>query len=382
MTDTALLFARYFEPAFRGGGPIQTLTALLRSLPASIEAAVICSNEDLGDRTPVVDTPDEWVQRDFSRARYCTPGLKPFLRALRSSRDLDPDIVYVNSFFDVMYSLVPQLAARIGFWRRAAVVLAPRGELYAGAIRLKSGRKRAFIGVYKALGLHRRVIWHASTSDEAESIKAVFGERVRIETKENETSLPVSASPRPEREAGPLRLVFASRAAAKKGLLTLLEGVEAASVEVDLEVIGAFEDPEYQAACEAVISRLTESVGVTLRGALPREELISRLERADLMALPTRGENFGHVIAEALSVGCPVMCSAETPWTSRLALGGGVVVDPNTASAWATAIAELAAETPADWERRAEGAAQCYEAWRGEDKGAHIFERALERRAT
>lgn len=379
MTDSALLFARYFEPAFRGGGPIQTLVALLRSLPGTIDASVICSNADLGDPTPIVDAPDEWAQRDFSRVRYCSPGLVPFLRAMRSSREINPRIVYVNSFFDVTYSLLPQLAARIGFWRRATVVLAPRGELYEGAIRLKGRKKRAFIALYRALGLHRRVIWHASTPDEAKSITSVFGEHVRIETKENETSLPTSAPDRPEREAGPLRIVFASRAAAKKGLLTLLEGVETVSADIDLEVIGAFEDSHYEAECTAVIDRLPPNVRISLRGALPRPELIARLERADLMALPTRGENFGHVIAEALSVGCPVMCSAETPWTQRLALGGGVVVEPNTGAAWGAAISEIAAEGPLDWSRRARDAAQCFDAWRTEDKGTHIFERAMGR---
>jgi glycosyltransferase involved in cell wall biosynthesis len=29
---------------------------------------------------------------------------------------------------------------------------------------------------------------------------------------------------------------------------------------------------------------------------------------------PTRGENYGHVIAESLSVGTPVLISDQTPW--------------------------------------------------------------------
>jgi glycosyltransferase involved in cell wall biosynthesis len=30
--------------------------------------------------------------------------------------------------------------------------------------------------------------------------------------------------------------------------------------------------------------------------------------------LPSRGENFGHVIAEALAAGCPTVISDRTPW--------------------------------------------------------------------
>ncbi len=33
-----------------------------------------------------------------------------------------------------------------------------------------------------------------------------------------------------------------------------------------------------------------------------------------LLFLPTLGENFGHVIIEALTCGCPVLISDKTPW--------------------------------------------------------------------
>jgi glycosyltransferase involved in cell wall biosynthesis len=33
-----------------------------------------------------------------------------------------------------------------------------------------------------------------------------------------------------------------------------------------------------------------------------------------LFFLPTRGENFGHVISESLQAGCPVLISDQTPW--------------------------------------------------------------------
>ena len=32
------------------------------------------------------------------------------------------------------------------------------------------------------------------------------------------------------------------------------------------------------------------------------------------MFMPTRGENFGHIILQSLSVGCPVIISDQTPW--------------------------------------------------------------------
>ena len=40
------------------------------------------------------------------------------------------------------------------------------------------------------------------------------------------------------------------------------------------------------------------------------------MSSADLFALPTLGENFGHAIAEALAVGCPIAVPQTTIWTS------------------------------------------------------------------
>lgn len=377
MTGTALLFARYFEPAFRGGGPIQTLVALLRAKPEAVRAIVIAGNQDLGSTESVVPEPDVWVQREVSRVRYCSPGLRPLFAALRSSRSAAPTLIYLNSFFDVRYSLIPQIARLFGVWKGAIVVLAPRGELYAGALQMKAAKKRAYLAAYRAAGLHRHVIWHASTVDEEESIRAIFGGKARIETRENETSLPLSSVSRVTRAPGPLRLVFASRAAAKKGLLTLLLGLQGVTRDVELEVIGAFEDDQYELACEAALTRLPRNVRVSLLGPLPREDLIQRLRVADAMALPTLGENFGHVIAEALSVGSPVICSAETPWTARLEAGAGIVVDPNSPDAWRDAIDSFAGEGEASWEERARRASSAYDEWRNESKGSHIFERAL-----
>ena len=38
------------------------------------------------------------------------------------------------------------------------------------------------------------------------------------------------------------------------------------------------------------------------------------MARYDLFYLPTLGENFGHVIAEALGCGLPVLIADTTPW--------------------------------------------------------------------
>lgn len=44
----------FYVPAFLGGGPIQTLKALIEESPAHFDTRVICANHDLGESEPLL----------------------------------------------------------------------------------------------------------------------------------------------------------------------------------------------------------------------------------------------------------------------------------------------------------------------------------------
>lgn len=362
----------FYVPAFLGGGPIQTLKALIEESPAHFDTRVICANHDLGESEPLTDRPNEWRQVNRARVRYVQGGLKPLLNAFRSASDAD--VVYLNSLFSPQYSVLPLALRGLGRWRDADVLIAPRGELYPGALAQKPRKKQIFLRAFRLLGLHNKVMWHASTEDEAQQIRSLFGHRSRVLVRENETSLPKEARQRPSREGGALRAVFASRLHPKKGLHILLEALTDVTEPVQLQVVGAFADAEYEERCRFLVQGLPDHISVDFTGSATRDVVLQRMHNADLMTFPTTGENFGHVIAEALSESCPVMCSDHTPWSEALSSGGGDVVSPNTPEAWATAINDFAADGPEAWQDAAERAGESYRDWRNEPKGQHVFE--------
>lgn len=362
----------FYVPAFLGGGPIQTLKALIEESPTHFDTQVICANHDLGQSEPLTDRPNEWRQVDRARVRYVQGGLKALLDAFRSASDAD--LVYLNSLFSPQYSVLPLMLRSFGRWRDAEVLIAPRGELYPGALAQKPRKKQLFLRAFRALGLHNKVMWHASTDDEAQQIRSLFGRRSRVLVRENETSLPKVAHQRTGRGEGPLRAIFASRLHPKKGLHILLEALADVTEPMQLQVVGAFADAEYELRCRAIIRALPDHVSVEFTGSATREVVLQRMHGADLMTFPTTGENFGHVIAEALSESCPVICSDHTPWSETLISGGGGVVSPNTPEAWTTAINDFAAAGPEAWREAAERAGESYRDWRNEPKGQHVFE--------
>ena len=83
--------------------------------------------------------------------------------------------------------------------------------------------------------------------------------------------------------------------------------------------------------------------------------------QATAFVFPTLGENFAHVIAEALSVGCPVFITADTPWTELIQSGAAKTIISDEQPA--TDLVALAPMTHADQKELRELVHDLYKQW-------------------
>lgn len=67
---------------------------------------------------------------------------------------------------------------------------------------------------------------------------------------------------------------------------------------------------------KAKFALLPESISVSYRGEIRPENVIDIFSHYDVFLFPSKGENFGHVIYEALAAGCIPIISDTTPWTT------------------------------------------------------------------
>jgi glycosyltransferase involved in cell wall biosynthesis len=372
-----LVLAPVFPPATEGGGPIRSLGALVHAAPDDVEIRVVTAANEYTSRRPLAVDADRWTPRGAAQVWYASQrrGRAP-LSALRSARRWRPDVVYVNGFFEPSFSVLPQVLDAVGFWRGARRLVAPRGEFGPGALARHPLRKRAFIRLYRTLRLHRSVIWHASSAAEEADIRALWGPTARVLVRENETSLPLRAVAPRAGKAAPLRAAFIARIVAHKGLDVVLEALSRVPADrpVELAVHGPVEDPRYLRECFRIIDRLPPHITVAVGAELPAAEVLTTLAGSDVLLFPTSGENFGHVVAEALSVSCPVIATPWTPWTPTLRAGGGVVVADRSVTSWHGALADYAATTPAERHRRRVAAGEAYDRWRAQSKGPHVLD--------
>jgi len=371
----AVVFAPMFPPAFLGGGPIRTLDALVREAPDDLRVLVLTSDRDLGGGAQLQVVSNKWVARDRAFVYYMsTNRLRAVVQGFLALRREKPDVLYFNSFFNLLFSIIPQLVSRIVFEAPPTRLLAPRGEFSVGALAIRSRKKRLFIQFYKMLRLDRGVVWHASAEMEALDIRGIWGANAVVLVRENETSLPLRAAAPCEGGSSRLRAIFLGRIVPKKGLLVALKALKSTTAEIQLDIYGSEEDSHYSEECRRAASDAAPSAAVRFLGAVLPEDVRSQFGSYDVMLMPTAGENFGHVIAEALSASCPVMCTDTTPWTDLLAAGAGIIVSSSNPDEWSEAIDCYAVVNAEERLARRLAAGEQYEQWRTEPKGPHILE--------
>jgi glycosyltransferase involved in cell wall biosynthesis len=120
-------------------------------------------------------------------------------------------------------------------------------------------------------------------------------------------------------------------------------------VPVDFSIYGPHEDRAYLERCRALAASLPGHITVFWRGAIPPEQVAGVLARQDLFLFPTRGENYGHVIAEALSVGTPVLIADTTPWRDLASAGVGWDLPLGDESAFVDRIEYCAGIAPTEY---------------------------------
>ncbi len=334
-----LVFSAFYLPGYKGGGPIKTIKNLFDQVEKEVSFKLVTSDRDLGDTSAYSSVHcGTWNKLGKVEVFYAQPKLLGCKQMIKILCNKNYDIVYLNSFFSIRFSFFPLLVAKI---LHKKIILGPRGEFSQGALSLKSQKKRAFIGFCKLLRLHDGIVFQASSAYEAEDIRGILGSKVDIHIAEDigaqefAEALPVCIS-------AILKTIFVSRISPMKNLLAALNMLQAVKEPVLYHIYGPIEDEEYWAECEAVIKNLPAHIQVEHKGELTPDQVVQTMSTYDFFFMPTKGENYGHVIAEALCAGLPILIADTTPWRNLQEQGIGWDLPLNDPDAFSTTIDQLA----------------------------------------
>ena len=319
-----LVFVRHYLPGFRSGGPVRSVSNLVRALESEYEFRIVSLNRDLGEKNPYSDiVSGQWTKLGEAHVYYATEKETGFELYRRLIAELKPDMVYLNSLLDRKFSMMPFLASGRG--SSIPVLLTPRGELSPGALGLKAWRKYFFLQLVKFCNYFAHVHWHASSAAEETQIRQVFNpHNHHVFLASNLPQIKPNTLKRTElKKPGTLKIVLAARISPMKNTLAAIRMAGQLKGEVELDLWGPLENKDYWSACKNQVHHCLKNVKVNYRGELEHEKMHEVLQEYDLMLMPTLGENFGHSIIEALSAGLPVIISDRTPWKNLMAAGVG-----------------------------------------------------------
>ena len=352
MKRLALIFVGHYLPGFRMGGPLRSIVNLVDHLHHEFDFRIVTTDRDLGDMSPYNGIrTDRWEPVGKAQVRYVPPGEQRLSNIARIMRSTPHDVLYLNSFFSPRFTVLPLVARRLKLASQGPMVIAPRGEFSEGALALKGAKKRAYLAVGKMAGLFSGAVWQASSEREAANIRAALGDLARdIHIAVNLAS-PLASQPQAHQlrsPGAPLRILFLGRISPMKNLDYALRVLNMVKAPVEFSIFGPPEDAAYKAECEQLATSLPKHIEVHWRGAIEPAEVPRAMADHDLFFLPTRGENFGHVISEALGAGTPVLLADTTPWRGMAQAGIGHDLPLSDPSSFAAAIEAAAQQSPGD----------------------------------
>jgi len=320
-----LILIDHYLPGYRSGGPARTTANTVEWLGDDICFYILTKDRDYGESVPYPDLQTGmWHQVGKAQVRYLSPQELMLPNLFRILRDTPHDIIYTNSTFSTR-TVVVLIFARLGLVRKP-IILAPRGSLSAGALGLKSAKKRLYLALARLFGLYERIHWHSTSDDEIRDIRSIFGTQNKLSIT-HIPNLPTPISDRITRtrikQSGSARIVMLSRISRMKNLEFVAEALNGVQGVVILDFWGPIEDQAYWESCLHKFGKLPANITIRHQGSVSPDRVTEVLSQYDLFFMPSLSENFGHAILEALCAGCPVLISDQTPWKDINERGAG-----------------------------------------------------------
>lgn len=359
MPKTVLVFIDWYLPGFKAGGPVTSCANMIDALRDKIRFRVVTRNTDYCETKPYAKIkPNQWIERGPNEeVMYLSDDQLNYKSIRRIVRESEYDVIYINGLYSRFFSIYPLLAIRTISFEQKRLFVAVRGMLARSAIGIKRTKKMMFLRIARLLGLYRNVIFHVTNPEEAQDVKREIHREARVMVAANISKMDTLGAVPITKEKGGLKLLSIARIAPEKNLLFLLELLtEMPLIELSLSVYGPVYNKKYWEDCRAAITRLPSYIAVEYKGEAQPEDIPGIIQRHHALVMPSRGENFGHVIAESFLHGRPVIISDQTPWRNLKEKYSGFDIPLNNPEAFRKAIMILAESTQQEYNQWVDGA--------------------------
>ncbi len=313
-----LVFNDYYFPATDVGGPITSINNAVNALFDTFDFFIEAYNHNFSDNVPFkgIDT-ERWYSINHAQIMYHRDGVLDFnyKNMEKFIDEVNPSIMWFSGL------LMPNKlhnAIRIGEKKGIAVLISPRGEASPDRMKIKGYKKYPYATLISLIGIYKKknVYFHTTSEDEIIGLKKYFHIN-----KEQITMVPnigVLAQQRfieEKKQKDVIRAMFISRIHEVKNLDYAIEVFSKLKCNGQFDIYGPLESVDYWNKCQQLIQNAPSNITIRYCGKINPIDVANIYQRYDCFLFPTKNENYGHVIAESLANGCPVILSkGTTPW--------------------------------------------------------------------
>lgn len=315
-----LTFIGHYLPGNKAGGILRVIVNTVDHMCDEFEFRMVTRDRDLGDDKPYADIKlNQWQQVGNAMVYYLPPQSRTLKEIFNLIESTPHHALYLNSFFDplTIKVLLNRMIRKETF---KPVIVAPWGEFAWASLKQKYPKKFIFIQAARLVGLYKNVTWRASSEFEKSDITEVM--KIKSDSIHITGDYPIKNIPdafpgenfKLPSDGEGLKLVFLSRISREKNLDYALKILNKVNARVNFDIYGPAENETYWKECQELIRQLPANVKVNYLGRVDPNQVVQIFSYYDLFLFPTGGEAYGHVIAECLTSGTPVLLSTETPW--------------------------------------------------------------------
>ena len=321
-----------------------------------VEFKIFTSNKDL-DGTVLQNVEfDKWVSfSENTEVWYSSQNnLLPVLK--KEIKKETPAFLFIVGIYSWQYTAKPLL-----FCKGVKKIISVRGMLHPGALSQKNFKKKIYLSLWKLLGLHKpttlkldrgtTTIFHATDEQEKEYIQQVFGKNTNVKVAANFPRVLLQQAVA-EKKEGSLKLVSIGLISPMKNILLILETLKSLrpppwrgrqAQGLEYTIYGPIKDIGYWEECEKLIKKMPANIIMKYNGDVQPKNIEAALAQNHVFILPSKSENFGHAIYEALTAGRPVITSNHTPWNNLKNSNAGINVATENTNELQSAIEYFAA---------------------------------------
>lgn len=285
-----------------------------------MEYFIFCGDTDLNGAALENVTVGEWLSFNEHTKVWYSEHDKVSDSMVKQVEAVKPDVLFIIGIFSWHFNIVPLL-----FCKAPKKILSSRGMLHPGALSQKKWKKKMYLGIFKLFEFHHKVCFHATDEEEKKFITDYFGKVAKVFVAGNFPNK-IGKLPLPKKESGFLKMISIAIISPMKNILLVLQSLEKCTGEIQYDIYGPVKDEDYWDECKLQIKKLPRNISVFLHKEIEPQKVKDVLSEANVFILPSKSENFGHAIYEALSAGRPVMVSNNTPWNGLREMQAGINV--------------------------------------------------------